>query len=202
MLRSLRIATLLFLLMTVLTGVVYPVVTTTLGQILFPRQANGSLIYANGQLLGSDLIGQPFEEPEYFWGRLSATPGTPYNGVLSSGSNYGPLHPALTSSMKARIAQLTATAALPTAAEGDRKVPQVPVDLVTSSASGLDPHISWAAAEYQVARVAAARQLPPDQVRAIISEHVHTSLWGIFGEPHVNVLRLNLALDQILVDEP
>jgi len=182
-----RPAIVLFVLLTVLTGVVYPLVVTVFGQLLFPNAANGSIVTVNGKAVGSTLIGQPFTSPGHFWGRPSATSPQPYNATASSGSNLGPLNPALTDAVKARIAALKA------ANPGNDK--PVPIDLVTASASGLDPDISLAAAYYQAMRVARTRNLPSDQVTALIDRHAHHPWLGIFGEPRVNVLELNLALD-------
>lgn len=179
----------LFVALSVITGLVYPLVVTGIGRAAFPREAAGSLVYKDGKAVGSALIGQHFDEPKYFWGRPSATAPMPENGVASGGSNLGPLNPALADAVKARIAALREadpTATLP-----------VPADLVTASASGLDPDISPAAAEYQVARVAAARKLPPDVVRGLVERYTQGRQWGIFGEPRVNVLKLNLALDAL-----
>jgi len=187
---TLRPALVLFLLLSVLTGLLYPLVVTGLAQLLFRSQANGSLIRASGgQLLGSYLIGQSFSDPKYFWGRPSATTPQPYNGTASGGSNLGPLNPALTDAVKTRIAALRA-------AEPDHSAP-VPVDLVTASGSGLDPEISVAGALYQAARVASLRGLPPERVRALIAAHTEGRLLGLLGEPRVNVLELNLALDAL-----
>jgi K+-transporting ATPase ATPase C chain len=183
----LRPAMVLLVLMTVLTGVIYPVVVTAVAQLAFPYQANGSVIVQNGQAVGSELIGQHFDAPEYFWGRLSATGGVAYNAAASSGSNLGPLNPALTEAAQARISALHA-------ADPTNTTP-IPVDLVTASASGLDPHISPAAADYQVARVAQARGLDTTTVRNLVAQHTEGRTLGILGEPTVNVLALNLALD-------
>lgn len=181
-------AFLMLLILTVLTGLIYPALVTGLAQGLFPRQANGSLILdADGIRLGSQLIGQPFSDPKYFWGRPSATTPYPYNASASSGSNMGPTNPALVEVVKARIQALRA-------ADPDNRAP-IPVDLVTASSSGLDPHISPAAAEYQVHRVAKARRLDPERLRALVSEHTEARQWGLFGEPRVNVRELNRALD-------
>ncbi len=174
--------------LTVLTGVAYPYLVTGIAQLAFPRTANGSLIPGNGKPLGSSLIGQPFEDPKYFWGRPSATSPMPYNGGASSGSNQGPRNPALADAVERRIK------ALRDADPTNGKAP-VPVDLVTASGSGLDPHISIAAAEFQVARVAKARGLPADKLRAIVAAATEGRTLGILGEPRVNVLALNLALD-------
>ena len=181
-----RPALLMLLVLTVITGVLYPLLITAIAQVAFPRQANGSLIVLRGVVVGSSWIGQEFREPQYFWGRLSAT--TPaYNAGASSGSNLGPTNPALLDAARARIAALRA-------ADPEARLP-VPVDLVTASGSGLDPHISPAAAEYQVRRVASARGLPLDVVRAAIAAHTRGRFLGVIGEPVVNVLELNLALD-------
>jgi potassium-transporting ATPase KdpC subunit len=185
----LRPAALLFLLLTILTGIVYPLVVTVIAQLLFPHQAAGSLITRDGQTIGSALIGQSFSDPGHFWGRPSATTPQPYNATASNASNLGPLNPQLTDDIKARIAALQA------ADPGNRAT--VPVDLVTASASGLDPHISVAAAHYQAARVARARGLPPHRVQALIAAHTEGRLLGVLGEPRVNVLELNLALDAL-----
>ncbi|MEA3178973.1 MAG: potassium-transporting ATPase KdpC subunit [Gammaproteobacteria bacterium] len=184
-----RPAVTLFLIMTVLLGIVYPFAVTGLAQVLFHDQATGSLVMVNGQPMGSRIIGQSFSDPKYFWSRPSATAPQPYNAIASSGSNLGPLNPALTDAVASRIAALKA--ADPTNALA------VPVDLVTASASGLDPDISIAAARYQAARVARARGLDPAAVRSLIDAHAHGKLFGLVGEPHVNVLELNLALDRL-----
>jgi K+-transporting ATPase ATPase C chain len=186
MLPLLRAATATLLLLTLITGVLYPLAITGIAQVLYPHQANGSLILKDGRAIGSDLIGQPFEAPEYFWGRLSATQPFPYNAAASSGSNVGPTNPELLKAVEARIKALH---------EMDPGNTQpIPVDLVTASGSGLDPHISVAAALYQVPRVARARGLSQEQVRALVEEYTEGRQWGLFGEPRVNVLRLNLAL--------
>lgn len=182
-----RPAVTLFILLSTITGLIYPLLVTGIAQALFPGQAAGSLIERDGQRIGSRLIGQNFTNPKYFWGRLSATEPYPYNAAASSGSNLGPLNPALKETVESRIAALRA-------ADPGNTGP-VPVDLVTASASGLDPHISPAAAEYQLNRVARARGLAPETVRALLVRHTENRQWGIFGEPRVNVLALNLALD-------
>lgn len=182
-----RPAIVLFLVLSLITGVLYPALITGLAQVLFPRQAGGSLIEKDGKPVGSSLIGQSFTQPQYFWSRPSATTPQPYNGLASGGSNYGPLNPALTDAVKSRIAALRA-------ADPDNRAP-VPVDLVTSSGSGLDPDISVAAANYQIARVARVRHLSPELVSALIAAHAHGRFLGFLGEPTVNVLQLNLALD-------
>ena len=185
----LRPAIVLFLVLTVITGLIYPLVVTGVAQVLFPQQANGSLIVKNGQAVGSQLIGQPFDDPKYFWGRPSATGPFPYNAAASSGSNLGPSNPALTDAVKARMDTLKA--ADPTNTQ------PIPVDLVTSSASGLDPHISPAAAAYQVTRIAHARGLDESAVRQLVAQYTQGRDLGVLGEPRVNVLELNLALDAL-----
>jgi K+-transporting ATPase ATPase C chain len=187
MLQQLRTSVLMLLVMALLAGLVYPLTITGISQLAFHRQANGSLILENGKPVGSALIGQPFDDPKYFWGRPSATLPMPYNGAASSGSNLGPTNPALVEAVKARIAALRA-------ADPDNHGP-IPVDLVTASASGLDPDISPAAAEYQVDRVARARGIAEGRVRALVAQHIQPPQLGVLGEPRVNVLRLNLALD-------
>lgn len=188
MLTQLRTATRLLLVLTVFTGGVYPLIVTAVAQFVFPQRANGSLITADKRVIGSELIGQSFTDPQYFWGRLSATGPVPYHAAASSGSNYGPLHPALHQAVEARIAALTAA--------GSTKK-HIPVDLVTASGSGLDPHISPAAANFQVSRVAAARKLKENQVRELVQQCTIGRQWGVLGEPCVHVLRLNLALDDL-----
>ena len=178
-----------FLSFTVITGGLYPLVVNGAAQILFLQQANGSLIVQDGQVRGSALIGQSFADPRYFWGRPSATAPFPYNSAASSGSNLGPLNPALTENVAARVSALQI-------ADPDNDAP-IPVDLVTSSASGLDPHISPASAEFQVGRVARARGLSEDRVRQLVVEQTTQRTVGILGEATVNVLELNLALDAI-----
>jgi K+-transporting ATPase ATPase C chain len=184
---ELRPALVLFALLTLVTGVAYPLLVTGLGQALFGRQANGSVIESGGRAVGSDLFGQPFSSPKYFWGRPSATGPQPYNGAVSSGSNQGPINPALESAVKGRIAALRA-------ADPGNDLP-VPVDLVTASASGLDPHISPAAAEFQVTRVARERNVPPERIREAVRQASEGRTFGMLGEPRVNVLELNLLLD-------
>jgi K+-transporting ATPase ATPase C chain len=186
---QLRPAIISFLLLTLITGVVYPLAMTGLAQAFFPHQANGSLMVRNGQTVGSELIGQPFDGPKYFWGRLSATAPFPYNAAASSGSNLGPLNANLVKAAQARIDALRN-------ADPDNTTP-IPVDLVTASGSGLDPHISVAAALYQVPRVARARGMGEDQVRALVVRFTEGRQFGILGEPRVNVLKLNLALDGV-----
>jgi potassium-transporting ATPase KdpC subunit len=189
MLRQIRPALVLLGLFSLLTGLVYPFALTGLAQVLFPHQANGSLISAGGVVVGSELIGQPVSDPRYFWGRLSATPDHPDNASSSSGSNLGPSNPALFAAVQARID------ALRTADPGNTE--PIPVDLVTASGSGLDPDISPAAALYQVGRVARARGLTVEAVTALVKEHIQGRQFGLFGEPRVNVLDLNLALDKL-----
>jgi K+-transporting ATPase ATPase C chain len=179
--------------MTLVTGVLYPLVVTLLAQTLFPRPANGGLVVRDGQSVASELIGQPFSKPEYFWGRLSATGPVPYNAAASSGSNFGPRHPDLAKNAKERIDALRAA---------DPTPGTIPVDLVTASGSGLDPHISPAAAEVQVKRVAAARKMADDDVRRLVALHTDGRQFGVLGEPRVNVLRLNLALDALVRPSP
>jgi K+-transporting ATPase ATPase C chain len=186
--RLIRPAVSLLALMTLLLGLGYPLVITGLAQVAFPRQAQGSLIYRDGKLIGSTLIGQSFSDPKYFWGRPSATTPQPYNGLASSGSNLGPLNPALLDQVKANAK------ALHDVDPDNRRL--VPVDLVTASASGLDPDISPAAARYQAPRVARARNLPLAQVEALIKSHQRGRLFGFIGERRINVLELNLALDE------
>ncbi len=187
MIQQLRTATLVLIAMTVLTGGVYPLMVTAIAQVAFPRQANGSLIQQGAKIVGSELIGQPFSRPEYFWGRLSATSPYAYNAAASSGSNFGPLHSGLKEAVETRIS------ALRTAGSAGKTVP---VDLVTASGSGLDPHISLAAAEFQMQRIAASRNISEDAVREHVRQSTEGRELGILGEPRVNVLRLNLALDQ------
>jgi potassium-transporting ATPase KdpC subunit len=187
--KQLRPAVVSLLLFTIITGVVYPLVVTAIVQVAFPSQANGSLIVKDGQAVGSSLIGQPFDDPKYFWSRLSATSPQAYNGASSSGSNLGPLNDALTDAIKGRLDALEA-------ADPGNRLP-VPVDLVTASGSGLDPHVSPAAAAYQVARVARVRGLPEATVRDLVARHTRGRQWGFLGEPVVEVLSLNLALDAL-----
>jgi K+-transporting ATPase ATPase C chain len=185
--RILRQSIALLLLLTLVTGVAYPLAVTAFAQLLFPTAANGSVLVRDGKPVGSALIGQPFSDPRYFWGRPSATASFPYNGAASGGSNLGPTNPALADAVKQRIA------ALREADPGNTK--PVPVDLVTASGSGLDPQISPAAAEFQVARVARARGMNAEEVRKFVAAATEKRQWRILGEPRVNVLQLNLALD-------
>jgi potassium-transporting ATPase KdpC subunit len=177
----------IFAVLTALTGLAYPAVMTAFGQAVFHRQANGSLVEVDGKVVGSELIGQQFDAPQYFWGRLSATSPNPYNATNSGGSNLGPTNSALTDELKGRIDALKAA--------GTDVSQPIPVDLVTSSGSGLDPEISPAAAAYQVERVAKARHLNPSDVQSLVDRYTKGRQFGIFGEPRVNVLELNLALD-------
>ena len=183
-----RPAVSLFVLLTVITGIAYPLVVTGVAQLVFPAQADGSLLERDGKPVGSSLIGQSFSDPKYFWSRPSATGPFAYNAGNSGGSNQGPLNPALTDAVKARVEALKA-------ADPGNNAP-VPVDLVTASASGLDPHISPAAAEYQAARVARVRGLAPEVVKSLIARHTEGRTLGVLGEPRVNVLELNLELDR------
>jgi len=187
MLRSFKEAFLMLVALTLVTGVVYPLLVTGIAKAVFPGQAEGSLIERDGKAVGSALIGQPFSDPKYFWSRPSATAPMPYNAGASSGSNQGPLNPALADAVKGRIEALQK-------ADPDNKA-RVPVDLVTASSSGLDPHISPAAAEYQVARIAKVRGIDAARVRALVAEHTAGRQLGFLGEPRVNVLELNLALE-------
>ncbi|SAL42617.1 potassium-transporting ATPase subunit KdpC [Caballeronia humi] len=179
----------LFAAMTVITGGLYPVVVTAIGRAAFPGQASGSLIVKDGKALGSELIGQQFDAPRYFWGRLSATAPNPYNAQASSGSNLGPTNPALADEVKGRLAALHD-------ADPSNTAP-VPVDLATSSGSGLDPEISPAAAAYQIDRVAKARKLSRNDVDALVQRNTSGRQFGVLGEARVNVLKLNLALDEL-----
>jgi K+-transporting ATPase ATPase C chain len=186
--NHLRTSLVVLSVMTLLTGVVYPLAVTLLAQTLFPGPANGSIVVRNGQPAGSEQVDQPFSKPEYFWGRLSATSPVPYDAAASSGSNFGPRHPDLARNARERIDDLR---------RFDPTVGAVPVDLVTASGSGLDPHVSPAAAEVQVRRVAAARKLTDARVRALVRAHTEPRQFGLLGEPRVNVLTLNLALDAL-----
>src|SRR5499427_3612552 len=184
---QLRPALVILVALTLVTGVAYPLLATGVAQAVFPYQAQGSLITKDGKLMGSALIGQPFDDPKYFWGRPSATSPFPYNAASSSGSNLSPTNPDLVKAVQARVQALRA-------ADPGNTAP-VPVDLVTASGSGLDPHISVAAAQYQAARVARARGVAPDVVKAAIARHTQGRLFGLLGEARVNVLELNLDLD-------
>lgn len=188
MLSLLRPAAVLLCLLTFVTGAVYPLVVTGIAQLVFTDQANGSLVRALGSVVGSALIGQGFDDPAYFWGRPSATAPHPYNAAASSGSNLGPSNPALGQAVGERVAALRAARST--------RAP-VPIDLVTASGSGLDPHVSPAAALYQVDRVAHIRGVSAGRIRALVEQYIEGRTFGIFGEPRVNVLRLNLALDEL-----
>ena len=177
----------MLIVMTLITGVAYPLLVTGVAQVAFRHQANGSLVEKDGKVLGSALIGQPFTDAKYFWSRPSATSPMPYNGAASSGSNQGPTNPALKDAVEGRVKALRD-------AGGDASKP-VPVDLVTASGSGLDPHISPAAAEYQIPRISKARGIPEERIRDLVRAHTQGRQLGILGEPRVNVLELNLALD-------
>lgn len=185
----LRPAVSLFVLLTAITGIAYPLAVTGLAKVAFPEAADGSLIVKDGKAVGSRLIGQHFSDPKYFWGRPSATGPMPYNASASGGSNQGPLNPALSDAVKGRIEALKA-------ADPDNKLP-IPADLVNASASGLDPEISPAAADYQIERVARTRKLAAEAVRALVASNTEGRQWGVFGEPRVNVLQLNIALDSL-----
>ena len=187
--RQFRTAIIFLVVFTVITGVIYPLIVTGVAQTFFHKQANGSLITTNGEVVGSELIGQQFSDPKYFWGRLSATSPVPYNAASSSGSNLGPENPALQTEVQARIDALKAV-------DPNNNLP-IPVDLVTSSGSGLDPDISIAAADYQINRVARYRNLTVAQVSALVKQFTTGRTFGILGEPRVNVLKLNLALDNL-----
>jgi K+-transporting ATPase ATPase C chain len=187
MLAQFRPALVLLVILSVITGIAYPLVVTGISQGLFSDKANGSLIVQDGKPVGSKLIGQPFSDPKHFWSRASATSPYPYNAAASSGSNQGPTNPALVEAVSGRIKALKD-------ADPDNKLP-IPIDLVTASGSGLDPHISPAAAEYQVERVARTRSIPPAKVRELVAQHTEGRQLGFLGEPRVNVLELNLALD-------
>ncbi len=189
MLTMIRNAVMTLLVFTMLTGLIYPMVVTGLAQVIFPDQANGSIITKDGKIVGSALLGRQFEDPKYFWGRLSATTPYPYNGRSSSGSNLGPNNPDLMKAMQARIQALR---------EADPgNMAKIPVDLVTASGSGLDPHISPAAATYQVQRVAKVRGIEAAKVSALVAANTEDRQFGILGETRVNVLRLNLELDEL-----
>jgi potassium-transporting ATPase KdpC subunit len=189
MFAILRPALMVFIALSLLVGVIYPLLVTGVAQLIFPGQANGKLMTREGKPVGSELIGQPFDDPKYFWGRLSATPDFPYNSASSSGSNLGPSNPSLADAVKARVK------ALQSADPGNSS--PVPVDLVTSSGSGLDPHISPAAALYQVPRVARARGISGERVLSLVEQSTEPRQWGFLGEPRVNVLVLNLALNHL-----
>lgn len=183
-----------FLVLTVLTGVAYPLVVTGIAQVVFPHQANGSLIEQDGRIIGSELIGQVFNDARYFSGRPSATGPTPYNAAASTGSNYGPTNPAQLDAVRGRAETLRKA--------NPGAIDVIPVDLVTASGSGLDPHISPAAADFQLGHVARARGLSESQVRELVDAHTEGRTFGLFGEPRVNVLLLNLALDNLGTSQP
>ncbi|MBF0494167.1 MAG: potassium-transporting ATPase subunit KdpC [Candidatus Omnitrophica bacterium] len=187
--KQIRSALLVFLVLTIITGLMYPIFVTAFARIFFPYEASGSLIIKNGAVIGSSLIGQSFEDPKYFWGRLSATSPVPYNASNSSGSNIGPVNPVLRQSIESRMKTLK------DADPGNRD--PIPVDLVTSSASGLDPHISIAGALYQAGRVARSRGISESVVQNRIRKNTQGRFLGLVGEPVVNVLRLNIALDEL-----
>ena len=189
MLKEFKPALILLIALSVLTGMIYPALVTGLANVVFPNQANGSLLENEGKIVGSRLIGQNFADPGHFWGRPSATGPMPYNAAASSGSNQGPLNPALEAAVKGRIAALQAN-------NPGQSAP-IPVDLVTASASGLDPHISVAAALWQVPRIAGQRRLAETEITSLVSKHTEGRQWGLLGEPRVNVLALNLALDKL-----
>ncbi|MBS1228088.1 MAG: transporting ATPase, KdpC subunit [Proteobacteria bacterium] len=189
LLPMLRPALSLFVLLALVTGIVYPLAVTAIAKLAFADTAAGSLIVKDGKAVGSRLIGQNFADPKYFWGRPSATSPQPYNASASGGSNQGPLNPALLDAVKARIEALKT-------ADPENTRP-IPSDLVTASASGLDPHISPDAAHYQIERIARARQIAPSKVKAMVERNTEERQWGIFGEARVNVLELNLALDSV-----
>jgi K+-transporting ATPase ATPase C chain len=189
-----RPALVLLVLFTLVTGIVYPLAITGIAQLAFAERANGSIIERNGVPVASRLIGQSFSDMKYFWSRPSATATVPYNGAASGGANQGPLNPALVDAVKGRVEAMRA-------AHPDQQGP-VPVDLVTASASGLDPHESVAAALYQVERVAKARNLPVEKVKALLARHTKGRFLGVFGEPRVNVVELNLALDAMAAGTP
>jgi K+-transporting ATPase ATPase C chain len=206
MLKQLRPAIVSLLMLTLITGVIYPLLVTGIAQVVFPAQANGSIIVKDGKAVGSALIGQQFDDPKYFWGRLSATSTFPYNAFNaealtgSSGSNYGPLNQALLDAVKARAEALRAAdpSTLPAVAgQAPDNTAPIPVDLVTASGSGLDPHISVAAALYQLPRVAKVRGMSEAAVRALVDKYTTGRQFGFLGEPTVNVLELNLALDGV-----
>jgi potassium-transporting ATPase KdpC subunit len=187
-LKNLRIAFIMLGLFTILTGLIYPLAITEIAQLVFPQKANGSLVKKDGKAIGSELIGQPFSDPKYFWSRLSATGPFAYNAAASTGSNYGPINQAYLDGVKKRIQDLKALDSLNTQ--------PVPADLVTASGSGLDPHISVSAALYQLPRVARIRNLNQDKLRSLVAQHTEGRQLGFLGEPCVNVLHLNLALDE------
>jgi len=189
MLQEIKISLLVLLVFTVITGLIYPFIVTLIAQYLYPWQANGSLIEQDNQIIGSALIGQSFTDPDYFWGRPSATTPYPYNAASSSGSNLGPLNPDFLNAVKDRVAALKKI-------DGENTV-AIPVDLVTASGSGLDPEISPLAAMYQVPRIARQRHLPEKEIQQLIEEQIQARKWALLGEPRVNVLQLNIALNHL-----
>lgn len=189
MFSQLKPAIIMLTLLTLLTGVIYPLLVTFAAQTFFPAQANGSFIKVGQNTVGSELIGQSFTRADYFWGRPSATANSPYNAEASGGSNLGPSNPALHENINSRIKLLRAA--------DPHNIKRIPVDLVTASASGLDPHISLAAAEFQITRVAYARHQSVEKIQALVLENLEPRQWGVLGEPRVNVLKLNLALDSL-----
>lgn len=189
MLNQLRPALVIFAFLTLITGVAYPLLVYGIAQTAFPIAANGSVMTEGDKAIGSTLIGQPFDDPKYFWGRPSATGGSPYSGLAGSGSNQGPTNPALETAVKERIEKLRAA--------DPKNQERIPVDLVCASASGLDPHISPAAAKYQAGRIAKARSLPREQIELLIEKHTLGPTIGVFGQSRINVLELNLALDRL-----
>jgi potassium-transporting ATPase KdpC subunit len=189
-LKNLRTSIVLLLILTVITGLIYPLLITAIAQLVFPSQANGSFILLGERVVGSALIGQPFTDSRYFWSRPSATVPSPYNARASSGSNLGPLNPALLDAVRGRVGDLKAA--------DSSNAMQIPVDLVTTSGSGLDPHISVMAALYQVPRVARRRGLSEERVRNIVEQHIEGRQFGALGEPRINVLLLNISLDEAI----
>jgi K+-transporting ATPase ATPase C chain len=189
LIKQFKTALIVFVILTILTGIVYPLVVMNLAQLMFHWQANGSLIMRDGHVVGSELIGQSFTDPKYFWGRPSATEPHPYNAIASTGSNLAPLNPKLVAAVKDRVANLKN-------ADPHNELP-IPVNLITASGSGLDPHISPAAAHYQVSRIARLRNLDPEVVRALVHKHTEHRTFFLLGEPRVSVLRLNIALDEL-----
>lgn len=193
MIAQIRAALVLMFITTVLLGLIYPLLMTGIAQLIFPHQANGSLLKSGSVVIGSELIGQSFDQPGYFWGRPSATGPVPYNASASSGSNLGPLNPSLIDAIKGRVANLRAGDSTDTTL--------VPVDLVTASGSGLDPDITPAAAYYQIPRVAKARMIAQEGLRSLVTAHITPRQFGVLGEPRINVLALNMALDSLTVAE-
>lgn len=194
MLKEFKPAVILLIALSILTGMIYPALVTGVARLAFPDEARGSVLESDGKVVGSRLIGQNFSDPKHFWGRPSATSPMPYNAAASSGSNQGPLSPALAAAVSERIAALKTS--------DPRQTAPIPVDLVTASASGLDPHISVAAALWQVPRIASARHLSEEAVKARVAARTEGRQWGFLGEPRVNVLRLNLDLDKAIDGRP